>query len=200
MTTTHAFYESEPKLLARAENVRLYRELAGVCAIPAGKQYWCLCAEQRDTPESEINQLVGVGLLGKEQFVGVDRDPGVIEKNRTVHPEATWLCGEWEDVVSTVEPFNPGLIYLDTESLAGRVTLNMAATTMKLCSPGTVLLLNVMQSSRYRDPMESAAFISSLAHRIPNPDEWVPTGGVKNYDYASCSTLMQTYAFMRRAS
>lgn len=198
MSTQHPFYESPQKLLAREENVRLFRELTGLQTIPPDRQYWTLAAEQRDTETSEINQMLALGLItSKAQFFGTDTFKSSIEKNKLVHPEATWIHGQWEDVIAAYEPFNPGLLYLDTENLAGRITLNMAASTMKLCPVGSVLLLNVMQSSRWRTPLGTAEFIDELSDRVPNLDAWVPASGVQMFDYASCNTLMRTYAFHR---
>lgn len=199
MSAQHPYYESEQKLRAREENVKLFRELTGLYSIPSDRQYWTLSALQRTTPTSDINQMLSLGLLqSKAQFFGTDRVEWVIERNRVNHPEATWIVGEWEECITEFEPFVPAVVYLDTESLAGRVALNMAATTMKLCPQGTVLLLNVMQSSRYRSPMETPEFITALSKRVPNLTEWVPEGGVKVYDYCSNSTLMRCFAFYLR--
>ena len=198
MSIQHPFYETAPKLLAREENVKLYRELTGHHTMPPDRQYWTLAAEQRDTPTSEINQMLALGLItSKAQFVGTDIVLWMIERNKIVHPEAVWIHGEWEDVMAEYEPFNPGLLYLDTESLAGRVTLNKTASTMKLCPVDAVLLLNVMASSRWRTPMETAEFIEELGDRVPNLADWIPSSGVRTYDYCGCASLMRTYAFMR---
>jgi len=195
----HSFYETTQKLNAREENVKLYRELTGLQSIPPDRQYWTLAAEQRDTATSEINQMLALGLItSKAQFFGTDTVEWMIEKNKLVHPEATWIHGEWEEVIAEYEPFNPGLLYLDTENLAGRITLNKTAATMALCPVGAVLLLNVCQSSPYRAPMEADEFLQELSKRVPDIDLWVPSSGIRMFDYASNSTLMRTYCFHKR--
>lgn len=196
MSSQHTYYETPQKLKAREENVKIFRELTGLHSIPTNRQYWTLAAEQRATETSEINQMLSLGLISsKAQFFGTDCIAELIEQNKIVHPEATWITGKWEDIITEFDPFNPGLIYLDTENLAGRITLNMAASTMKVCPLNTVLLLNVMQSSWHKKPMETPEFLEELAKRVPNLNEWMPEGGVRLYDYASNNTLMRTYAF-----
>jgi hypothetical protein len=137
---------------------------------------------------------VAAGLLTKDQFHGVDFNSELIEANRIDHPEAHWHCGEWIDVISE-EDFQPALIYLDTMNESGRLSLNLCASTMKLCPAGAVLLLNVAQSSAYRNPMTTDEFLQELSARVPDFNLWVPDGGVQMYEYCSNATRMRTMAF-----
>jgi hypothetical protein len=190
-------YETPQKLAARRENARLYRALTGLYTLPKSRQYWTLCARQTAHPESEINQLVALGLLTKDQFYGVDRDPAFTDLNRLDHPEAHFPdAGEWSDIILDCDDFNPGLVYLDTMHEAGRLSLALAASTMPLCPAGTVLLCNVAQSSRFRAVMESE-FITELRKRVPDFDSWTVHG--ESFAYCGSATLMRTYALRRDA-
>lgn len=136
-------YENPEKLQARAEGVRIYRELSGRTSIPVGKQYWTLSALQTTNPTSEINQMVALGLCTKEQFYGADELVELIEQNKINHPEAHWLAGDWYGIISQ-DGFNPELIYLDLTSMADSpFSADITYRTMKACPPDTVLLVNV---------------------------------------------------------
>lgn len=186
------------KIAARAEGIRLYRDLSGNHFLPEDKQYWCLSARQTKADDSEINQLTYAGLISPWQFHGVDRDNLIIAANRLDHPTAHWYAGEWVDVVTETD-WNPGLIYLDTISLAGNASLNVAATTLRLCPAKTAILLNVMQTHPYSDKagMNAEEFLSALGKRVPNLPDWCPDSGIQHFEYVANYTQMRTYAFWR---
>lgn len=200
MAQLKSSYENEQKLNARKENVRLYRELTGLQSIPEGRQYWTLSSLQSTTPESEINQMVDLGFIVKEQFWGVDREQDLVLLNRKNHPEAHFPdAGEWEDVILEQENFNPALIYLDTLNEAGRISLDLTAYTMPLCkNPGTVILVNVAQSSRFHGVVDSDEFLAGLQKSVPGfKRDWQVHD--QCFDYCGSVTTMRTYAFCRRA-
>ena len=191
-------FKREPKLLARLRNVRYYRALTGRRSLPRGQQYWTLCNRQPLDKTSEINQLVALGVLDKNQFWGVDRDDmgeNLIEQNQQDHPEAHFLKGEWDDMILN-EDFNPGMIYLDTENMSGRIALDLAAITMKACEEDVVLFVNVAQELGYKSTITTDEFIKELSERVPDFEMWLPKSGkVHSYDYVSNRTLMRTYIF-----
>jgi hypothetical protein len=133
-------------------------------------------------------------LITPDQFHGVDFDPDLILANQIDHPTAHWHCGSWLDIISE-EDFQPGLISLDTMHESGRLSLNLCASTMKLCPSGVVLLLNVCQSSPHRNPMTTDEFLQELSVRVPDFSFWIPDGGVQMYEYCSNATRMRTMAF-----
>jgi hypothetical protein len=191
-------FTREPKLLARQRNVRYYRALTKRHALPRSKQYWTLCNRQSLDATSEINQLVALGVLEKNQFWGVDRDDegeNLILLNQQDHPEAHFFKGEWDEVILN-EDFNPGMIYLDTENMSGRIALDLAAITMKTCTDDVVLFVNVAQELGYKDAITTEKFIRELSERVPDFEMWLPKSGkVHSYDYVSNRTLMRTYIF-----
>src|SRR5208337_4207598 len=123
---------------------------------------------QSTEPTSEINQLVSVGLLTKDQFWGIDHNEKLVLRNRQNHPEAHFLDGEWGDVILEREDFNPAMVYLDTLNESGRISLNLTASTMSICPTDTLLLVNVAQSSRYRETLETDSFLAELMKRVPD--------------------------------
>ena len=190
-------YTTSPKIAAREENIKLYRTLSGLDRLPEGKQYWTLSNRCDQSPSSELSQLVRSGLLVPSQFHGVDQDAELIRLNRIDHPSAHWYHGDWNAAIAFAD-FKPGLIYLDTKNESGRLALNLTASTMVRCPVDTVLLLNVCQSSIYREVAESEQFISDLGRRVPNLIDWA-RDGVPRFVYASNSTLMMTYGFRRQS-
>lgn len=191
-------FTREPKLLARLRNVRYYRALTKRDALPRNKQYWTLCNRQSPDATSEINQLVALGLLEKKQFWGVDRDDegeNLIAQNQLDHPEAHFFKGEWDEVILN-EDFNPGMVYLDTENMSGRIALDLAAITMKACTGDVVLFVNVAQELGYKDAITTDEFIRELSERVPDFDAWLlDSKKIHSYDYVSNRTLMRTYIF-----
>jgi len=197
MSISHDTYESQEKLAAREENVAVYRKLTGLHAIPAHKQYVTLCARQTDSPNSEINQMLRLGLIhSKKQFVGIDMVEELIVFNRATHPDAHWVlqCDGWQEALLSFD-FNPALIYLDTEHIADRKAQNLVAQTMALCPVETVILLNVAQSNPWYPTQEQGEFLAGLAKRVPNLKNWEPEQGVVTFDYVSYRTVMRTMAF-----
>lgn len=189
-------FKREPKLLARLRNARYYRVLTGRDSLPSNKEYWTLCNRQSLEETSEINQNIRLGLHTAEQFRGVDRDDNkVMEMNRQDHPNAVFYTGEWDEIIMT-EEFNPGMIYLDTENMSGRIALDLAAITMKACTEDVVLLVNVAQELGYKSTISTSEFINELSERVPDFLMWLPKSRkVHSYDYVSNRTLMRTYIF-----
>jgi hypothetical protein len=195
---TEAISTSPHKIAARAEGIRIYREFSGHFSLPEDRQMWSLCSRQTKAADSEINQMVAADLIRPEQFHGVDRDANLIADNCLDHPRARWYAGEWCDVIMEAS-WNPGLVYLDTTALAGKIALNMAATTLRLCPANTVVLLNVMQTSPYsgKPGLEDDGFLSALGKRVPDLPDWCPSSGIQQFEYVANRTKMRTYAFGR---
>jgi hypothetical protein len=149
VTQQESEYENPEKLAAREENVRIYRALTGRTAIPEGKQYWTLAALQSTRPESEIEQMVALGLCTKEQFYGLDEIVELTEQNKVNHPTAHWFSGEWCESIARLD-FKPELIYLDLTSMAdSQESADITYRTIKQCPPDTVLLVNVALNNTY---------------------------------------------------
>ena len=115
-------YESCPKKhKARQETIMLpYRKHFGH-SLPKEKQYITLCAthynENNQLLEgSELDQLLKDKLITIDQFIGVDRDKEIIEKNREAIPDAVWHFGDLYRVLIDLEnknQLNPGIVNCD---------------------------------------------------------------------------------------
>jgi len=206
-TSQPAYWELQTKVLARAENIALYRRLSGNYSIPQNRGYWTLCHRQPpDSPGSEINQVCDAGLITKDQFFGVDRDddpdyPEMIAQNAIWHPEANWYKGEWVDVIQELDNFNPALVYLDTTSLSGySLAAQLLASTMYLCQVNTLILANVMLNNPRSKERYSPSQLVRFLERIVAPIElskWRPE--VENFTYnGSGKTNMITYALYKK--
>jgi len=185
------------KVQARAEGISLFRQMTGLRSIPPDSEYWCLCAGQTDSPDSEINQLVREGICTKEQFHGVDYDADLIAANTLTHPEAHWHVGEWTDIIAG--PFNPALVYLDTTGTADCIsTARLITRTMARCPVNCVLLVNVMLSNPYDgsqcDPELLSQHISDLCTQT-ELEAW--EFSEESFEYSSGRTRMMTVAMRR---
>jgi len=139
----------DDKIEARRKQVEFFRKKTGLSFIPSGQGYLTLCGEQSDNPHSEINQLVNMGFITKEQYYGIDKSKRVIKKNRKVHPEAHWICGDWKTVIST-KKFRSAVIYLDTTSFVGAdIVFELTKFTMHFCPVSTFLFVNLMLTNPY---------------------------------------------------
>jgi hypothetical protein len=85
-----------------------------------------------------------------ENYVGVDYDLGVIERNRVRYPAACFLHGDWVDVLMGMEPLSPAFIHFDTTNQADyEPAISMLATTMELCPVGCFIAANFVTKNPY---------------------------------------------------
>jgi hypothetical protein len=195
------YWKLENKILARLENISTYRRLTGHETLPNNRSYWTLCHYQPIEDGSEIIQLQAMGFLNKSQFHGIDWSEEVISKNRSWHPESNWYCGDWLKVIRGNDDFNPGLIYLDTTNFAdGNAATRIVASTMHLCLPDTVLLVNVMMN----DPHSGRTFMSealpaNISRSVGSLELKKWSARVESFVYnATGKTEMMTYIFHKQ--
>lgn len=182
-------------------NLEIYEELTGLDHLPSDRHYWTLANEQPDTEGSEINQLVDAGFLSKQQFYGVDLDQEIISLNKRTHPTAHWITGDWLNVISNTENFNPGLIYLDSVYFADNIlAAQTLARTMLRTPAGTVLLFNVQSKSGYarQKTINCDALIDRLPNYLPSRELacW-RTDYIPSFTYTGSRTEMRTFVFYK---
>ncbi len=190
------YVSSKAKFEARLRNLEFYIQLKGNSRLPKHLGYWTLCNEQPETPGSEIVQMVGLEFIDKSQFVGVDRDKAVINHNKKRHPEATWIHGEWLQVIRSVT-FNAGAIYLDTEATY-KTQADLIANTMIFSPVGAVLFANVVDGHVYTGERYAAdALRDSLNRLLPEEEieRWSPD--IWSYTYRTNRNHMRTYVLYK---
>ena len=188
------------KVMARAENVRIYRDVTGLGRIPVGKTYWTLCNLQPPDAGSEIVQLEKLGFLSKSQFVGVDSDASVIDRNRRWHPSAAWKAMDWVEAVHGTD-FDPAAVYLDTTSFADHDNAaRLLTATLLRSGNGTVVFANVMLNDpRSRKRFKADALIAALGTEIPPGELRKWCREVVNYEYSMTGkTDMGTCVFVKQ--
>jgi len=137
------------KILAREQCVRYYQLETGRIAIPG--QYWSLCGEQSTKDTSEINQLVRLGLIRKNQFYGVDKNRFLIKRNMLNHPMAHWFHGEWSDVIYNQADFRPSIVFYDsTGMMSTEQEKDTVRATLHLSPRGTFLFFTSMLNNPRR--------------------------------------------------
>ena len=192
------YWDLEPKIKAREENVSIYRRLTRNVSIPLDRGYWTLANIQRpDKDGTEIVHLCKMGFIVKNQFFGVDWDVDKIQQNRLWHPEANWYVGEWLEVIREQDNFNPSMVYLDTTNFADHLpAAKIVASTMYLCQPNTVLFANVMLNDpRSHQKFDPAGLMRHLEKSVASKELSKWQSNIENYVYnGSGKTNMITYA------
>lgn len=153
---------SREKAVSRAWMFHAYRAITGFSHLPPEQQYWCLAGRLVDSagklqPLCEPLQAIGDRLIGPEQYIGVDHDPGRAKQNRRQAQLPLTLIES--DIARALREYRkrgilrPGLINLDTAH-EPRLAVRLLARVyreLRLIENGlqTVVFLNVLMS-RYR--------------------------------------------------
>lgn len=190
--------EKQIKIDVRNINNNFYTEITGQVSIPINKQYVTLCNLQSANEFSEINQLVRTGLIKKSQFIGIDNNKELINENKKLHPEATWIFGDYLEVIENLylqNKFNPAYIYLDSTSLAEHsVIVNMIASTMFWSPQNTILFANMMcNNPRGKQKYCPKKTWDDICKNVPPGilHKWSPI--IPNYEYSTTNkTKMAT--------
>lgn len=195
----HSKYKNFTKIQIRNEQINIYKNLTGNLKLPSSEQYWCLCNEQDNSEESEINQLTQLCFIEKKQFFGIDSDSNLIKKNENYHPTANWFCGKWKNVIMKHENFKPGLIYLDTTGMLStydtKLDLLYTLNECKHLENKVVIFANFIKKNPFsgkkdEDPISS---IIQLAENKNKTFEKFTLQG--HFEYENSKTVMQTLIF-----
>lgn len=201
------FDKNKIKIKARKDMIDFYRKHSGRKALCDDRQFWALCSIQTQLPSSEINQLFKMGLIKKSQYVGVDLDENKINLNKKTHPEATWIIGDWVEVLKdNPKLFNPGIVFLDSTSMASTESLLRATRiTLCRCPVNTYLFVNVMLNNpRTGNSKISLETFPSKISEFINAEDWkgwqtFGSEGIICYPY-NCTGLtnMALYPFWKK--
>ena len=207
------YSRSREKQSARLRNIKIFEILTGRNKLSPTDLYITLCNIQDATPHSEINQIVAENFCTKKQFVGIDFDKDLIEKNQSIHPEARFINDDWKQALNKIE-FSGGLIYFDSTSLAekDRACHALKKTLEFADHPETVVIANVMMNNPHVFGGSAVAGQSdhlfdpeTLINNIfnDNPYKWHKWNRndshvfkVPSYEYKTTNkTLMRSYIF-----
>jgi hypothetical protein len=142
-----AYCNCTKKTQARLESIiEPYKELFNHNSLPLNKQYITLCASHKDlysnnlSKDSELDQLINEKFISSlSQFHGVDKDPNIINENRTISYNQyklldvtgcpTWHMGRLTNVInglSCQQWYDPGVINYDSINMPNKAsdTLN----------------------------------------------------------------------------
>jgi len=150
-----------------------YRELFNRESLPDDLWYWSICGNMQpsDGQDSggrdgvEIGQLVKSGLIRPSQFMGVDRDKEIINRNRMLWPEAHWITGNFSDVLHRDTKRKPAIIHADTTNLLGNV-VGMVGDIIAYVEELDIEVMVVVNSLSQR-------WIDTLQDRQPNHDAFI---------------------------
>lgn len=210
------YSESPHKFMARELILRLYRFLTGRSKAPENKFYLTLANIQDKSPTSEINQVIGSGLFKKKQFVGIDYNKWYINKNKRNHPEATFICDDWNVFLSRRE-FDPALVYLDSTHFGDKLpALKTLKNTLDACEDDTLVICNVMETNPRSGlgniPIDTTVLVKNLLYNEPpskykdwnKENHYLTVDEIENssifipaYKYQTSKTLMKSYVFYK---
>ncbi len=116
-------WDTPRKIESRADSVLLPYQIFFGKQLPTKRQHWTLCGAHYTKDESglhkakgEYGQLTQAGLIQPHQFIGVDQSEQIVETNRRLYPDVTWLHGDFLDTMRQAAVdgnFNPGIINYD---------------------------------------------------------------------------------------
>jgi len=193
-------YATGNKAASRDETVvSIYRKAFDVEALPAGKQFWTLCAR-----DDELLHLTSDGFLTEHQYHGIDFSQENIDANRAGHPDANWHCGDFYTVLSNqvgAPGFNPAIVNFDSTWMDRAITETIRLLALLESQENLMLVSNIVGKTRgySLDPDEmdlrltdSRGWERAQALGWDKHPEWyVYKGGAAN-------TTMQTHIFYRR--
>jgi hypothetical protein len=105
-------FNNPKKLQSRIDTIITpYTDTIGEC-LPKDKQYWTMCANCT-IPGCELDQMTKASLISPKQFMGVDIDPETISLNKEMESDATFIQGDFFNVMSSYSNFNPGVVNMD---------------------------------------------------------------------------------------
>lgn len=129
-------------------------------ALSVDKQYWTMCASQVDdggkfSTDSELGQMLGSGLITKDQFYGVDIKSDVIDANKTAMPDCNWITGDFGKSMRRAYKagnFNPGIVNADFVVMSAKASYIIADIISFLTyieASDVLLVANIMANNPY---------------------------------------------------
>lgn len=210
-------WDTERKVQSRADTIiEPYRELFGH-AIPADAQYWTMCGAHFthkngiDVPVvGELGQVVQSGLVDEHQFYGVDRDGGIIARNRATHPlSVNWIHGDFKTEMAAfaaVNNYRPAVVNYDGV-MGPKYGAPYVKSIMQLIDNNwngdTLFVGNFVMQSPYRKGATTSGFsvVHQLLRLYTPPDHWHLLPYYYSYKGGANSrshTLMGSFIFVKK--
>jgi hypothetical protein len=128
------------KIRARADTILSLGPVAG--------QYWSM-AGLCDGPGCEVVQVLRAGIIGPEQFHGVEIQRDIYDANRAAWPHLHWHCGDFLQVMRDCGDFHPGLVNADTMNMIDTAANRVARLLYLLVPhPQATLVVNLVMEHR----------------------------------------------------
>jgi hypothetical protein len=165
----------------RDEVIRTYRDISGHRRIPASANMLTLGGPQ--WVDSEFEHVRNAGLLRRDaQYVSVETDFDVSERNRELYPSATWIQGCVGPTFIPAKLIGMPFAFISLDlmcggKLAARTTDNLLARMRNPCRGRVVLAVNCMLEIRSRPWQKLPSRPETCFNRIP----------VHMYDYTGDS-------------
>lgn len=202
--------------MARQLNLELYKFLTKDTKPSNDKHYLTLSNIQDQSHTSEINQVVNSGLFSKEQFIGIDNNKKFITENKRKHPEAKWMHGNWNTILSKID-YDLALVYLDSTYFGDKdPAFNAIKKTLDICRDNALLVANVMATNPRAGLGENEFDTNQLLRNLLNDEpaakyrKWnnqnpeMTIDELENsemyipfYDYKASKTLMRSFIFYK---
>jgi len=155
-------FNNPKKLQSRIDTiVTPYKKNIGGC-LPPDRQYWTMCANCT-IAGCELDQMTSLFFITPKQFMGVDIDLDTIEVNRNMKTEASFIHGDFFDVMASCRNFNPGVVNMDCLRTGETEKRNIKRVFMLLQKYSNILLnVNVLLGNYHvkdRNPDDMVKFI-----------------------------------------
>lgn len=99
--------------------IDLYKKLYNRDSIPDDEQFWSMCGAHFNpisNLEGEFGHLIKSNLIKPNQYFGIDKELSVIEGNKKVYPNTTWINDDFYRALNRAliyNTFNPAIINYD---------------------------------------------------------------------------------------
>lgn len=178
-------WDTEAKIRYRGQViVSQYRRIYQRESIPDNRQYITLAgnhvADGKRMEMSELGQLSKYSglddrpkLISEGQFIGIDREKAIIDRNRQKWPRATWICGDFVKVINgeigsdgdRIKKFNPAIIHVDMVNMhvnALEIAQNVIHRVEEFCRPPVMVVFNVVARRRMDTKAQDYEFAREL--------------------------------------
>lgn len=193
-------------MIVRNTTIDFYRRVTGNYSIPCEQYCLALCGDQLNENGYQIRQYIDAGFLRESQYIGLDDNAAIIAANKKRYKRAQFVCGNYRhEIARMVSSHSLALIDLDTTGVGNcEATIELAARTLRLADPGTVVAFNVSLNipaapHKFTVPVEDV--LNAIYLRLPSATlaAWQhETTQMGTFSaQTSRSAKMQTFLFYR---
>ena len=195
------------KVEARRIVISICKSILGYDYIPADKEYITICGQCTDKNgqfliDCEPDQLIKMGFIRPNQYVGVDINKDVINANYQARPNLKWICGDFCEVINNRlynRKYKAEVIHFDWIEMPVEGVKKLSKLLSLISGTDTkIVICNFMLNSPYNGDLEESP--DKIIYELESNDLFqfsVRNDGWKHFPQAylystKMKTLMET--------